>query len=219
MTRTDTTTDQARRRARRQLGVLAVLAVALLMLVAAAAWLAVRRFDDRPPTGSPPSATPTATTDHLVERRRVEWREVAGVRLPFSPVHGPHLTKNGRAAGYSHSRQGAAVAAVQVLARTSPSAGPRVYWPVVGEQVIGTDAGTMAAALDQQYEQLRARATSPVPEGEPLPDNDASVAGFAVTLQWADGDWRAVAPPAGDWGTVSQLLATAPAGLLAYQAA
>jgi len=228
-------TDPTQRRARRQLiGVVAV----LVAVVAVGALVAVHVLGQQEPGRSKPKTAP-------ISKAAVVWRDVAGVRLPFSVVHGPLLTGQNQAAGYSRTRQGAALAAVQVLARTSATAGPDVYRPVLGNQVTGADRGALWARLDQQYRQLRQQYGVTVQDGAPLPGNDATVAGyrveeyqgdravvdvvltapdlgaeqvvaFGVRLQWRDGDWRVAAPRDGDWGAVARTLDRAPAGLLDY---
>ena len=240
----DTADDPARRRARRRL--LTASAGAVLVL-AAATLVAVRLLGSHGPEAGHPSPAPP-TRSASPGRPALTWRDVAGVRLPFSPTHGPRITDHGHAAGYSRTRQGAALAAVQVLARTSATAGPDVYRPVLGEQVTGPNTVAMGEHLDDRYEQLRRRpGNEAVRDGAPIPGNNATVAGylidsygpaagtasvevllgtpdvgpgqvvtFAVTLQWIDGDWRVVAPPTGDWGTVASLLDTTPPRTLDY---
>jgi len=240
----DTAADPARRRARRRL--LTATAGAVLALVAGTL-AAVRLLGSHGPEAghlSPAARTRSASPG----RPALTWRDVAGVRLPFSPTHGPRVIDHGHAAGYSRTRQGAVLAAVQVLARTSATAGPDVYRPVLGEQVIGPNTVAMGEQLDDRYERLRRRPSNePIRDDAPIPGNNATVSGylidsydqasgtasvevllgtpdvrpgqvvsFAVTLRWTDGDWRVVAPPTGDWGTVASLLDTAPTGTLDY---
>jgi hypothetical protein len=245
-------TDPTRRRARRQL---AALAVAVTLVLAAVGLLTVRLLDHRapdtgagtlgsqsvPPSPSSPSARAAAAGGD------VRWQDVAGVRLPFSPAHGPRNTGRGRAAGYARTPLGAALAAVQVLARTSTTAGPGVYRPVLTSQVTGANAGALARRVDEQYQQLRRAGGGAVRDGDPVPGNNATVAGylldsydeaagtalvevllgsgelpsgqviaFALDVQWTGGDWRVVAPPAGDWGTLARTLPGTPSGTLEY---
>jgi hypothetical protein len=173
---TTTPLDPARR-ARRRLAALAA-AVALLLFavtLVAVRWQRTHTADAGP---APSASTPRPPSN------AVTWRDLAGVSLPFSPVHGPRVTDHGRAAGYSHTDQGAALAAVQVLMRTSASAGPGIYRPILDTQVIGSNREILARGLDAQYQQLRRQATVPVHDGGPLPGNDAAVAGYIAT----DGD-------------------------------
>jgi hypothetical protein len=224
------------RNGRRALVVLGVLAVVAGLL---GAYLLGRGTDDPATAPAPaPTITQTAAAD-------VQLRSVAGVLLPFSATHGPRITSDGRAAGYSRSELGAAIAAIQVLARTSPSAGSDLFDPVLASQVTGTNLAAMKLAVSDSYQQLRA--TTSVPDGEPVPGNDATVSGyvvrsygdtaasvdvvlasstlsssgqfvsFAVSLIWQSDDWRVIAPPNGDWGSVSTTLGALPPGLQRYE--
>jgi hypothetical protein len=160
--------------------------------------------------------------------------DVAGVRVPVSPTHGPRFLDAGRAAGYTHDAAGAALAAVQVLTRTSPTVAPEVYQPILAEQLTGPNV----EALERR---LRTA-------GRPgVASNDATVPGYLITdfrpgsptavvdvlltatslpagqavdltvsLQWSDDDWRVLAPPDGGWGAVASILTALPPGRLDY---
>jgi hypothetical protein len=176
----------------------------------------------------------------------VTWRELAGVRLPFSRLHGPRIINSGQAAGYSRSEQGAAFAAVQVLARTSATVGPLIYEPILATQVTGVNLPAMKLAITDEYE--RRRAASGVDEGAPVPVPGTSIIGyvmaaygpqsdsatvdvvitstslqpsgqsiaFHVGLLWQGDDWKVIAPPNGDWGSVATALGAPPPGLIQY---
>lgn len=192
-------------------------------------------------------ASPAATAPRAAAAAPdVTWAPVAGVDLPVSRLHGPRRTAGGAAAGYSRSAPGAAIAAVQVLVRTSPGAGPGVFDPVLAEQVTGPDLPSMLLVTRDEYERLRAQAGSA--PGAPAQQATARVAGyvvraldleagdatvdvvlsspdldaegrsvaFRVDLRWTQDDWRVVAPPGGDWGAVATPLGGLPAGLLTY---
>ena len=166
------------------------------------------------------------------------------MRLPVSLAHGPHDQTNGRASGYSRRMEGAALAAAQVLLRTSATAGSAVFLPVLASQVAGANTPAFKASTLEQYQQLRTQ--TGVPAGEPIPNADARVAGyvvrsysdtvatvavvvdspalrasarlisFVISLSWSYGDWRVLAPPRGDWGSVATQLGAPPAGMLTY---
>jgi hypothetical protein len=188
-----------------------------------------------PATGS---QTPTFPPD-------VTWVPVAGVKLPVSRLHGPRSVTAVTASGFTRSELGAALAAVNVLVRSSAGAGPNIYEPTITQQVTGANVAAMKLLADEQYERLRAG--SAVPEGAPIL-GDAEVRGFrilafgnaqptarvgvvfaspdlrargllvqsVVQLQWSYDDWRVVAPPRGDWGAVTTTVSTEPAGMLTY---
>jgi hypothetical protein len=232
--------DPARIRARRTLIALAAaVAVALTMVaVVVARLLAAGQGDDGPPDGQHAAPTSVVPRRTPAGTRQVGWVDVAGVQVPVSAVHGPHVLDGGRAAGYTHDAPGAALAAVQVLTRTSPTTGPAVYRPVLAEQVIGVNTEALAVNLDHASPRGLSR--------EAAPRNDATVAGYQVTtyhqdgttavidvllsspripagqavdftieVRWLDADWRVLAPPKGDWGAVATVV-TVPDDTLDY---
>lgn len=231
-----------RRRSQALLAGVAVVVVAALVAAGVIVTLAVTNRDRTPITATGPhGASGSGSGD-------VSWVRVAGVALPVSRTHGPWITRRGRAAGYSRSATGAAFAAVQVLIRTSPAAGPHVFEPVLASQVTGEHVGAMKSATAEEYEQLSTQYG--VEDGDPIPGGDARVLGyristydagtgrawmdvilsspqlgsstevadFEVELRWAGDDWRVVAPDDGDWSTAATLLGSPPAGMQAYGA-
>ena len=133
-----------------------------------------------------------------------------------------------------------------MLIRTSATAGPDVFEPMMAAQVSGVNAAAMKLALADVYQQLLARAG--VPEGAPIPGTTARVIGYEVTdyrpaagaaavdvvltssdlgtgsryltfrlqLLWQGEDWRVVAPPGGDWASVANTTAEPPPQLRYY---
>ncbi|NLT55288.1 MAG: hypothetical protein GXX79_12165 [Actinomycetales bacterium] len=114
----------------------------------------------------------------------MSWTAVGGVLLPASRLHGPRIASDGRAAGYSRSEAGAALAAVQVLMRTSPTAGPLIYRPILAGQLTGANTAALRQTLDAQYAALReqAEATGGVrlPDGAPIPGANARIRGYRL---------------------------------------
>lgn len=225
------------RRARATLGLLAAAAAVLITALVVLAYVLVRDQEDATATeASPVPGSHQATTADIA------WESVAGVDLPVSRAHGPRATGDGRAAGYSASELGAALAAVHILVRTGSNVGPDIYEPTITQQVTGANAAAMKVLTDQQYQQLRA--TIGVEDGAPLPGGNAEVLGyrvaafaadsatvevvmtspdlggqvvrFGVVLRRSANDWQVVAPPRGDWGSVITTLSTAPDGTLRY---
>jgi hypothetical protein len=221
----------------------AVVGLGVLLVVALVVVLA-RSSDDN---AAAPADTPHQTEPAEASVPAFRWDEVAGVRVPWSATHGPRIVEGGEASRYSRSEQGAALAAAQVLMRTSASAGSDVFLPAIATQVTGPNTAAMKATLLQQYERLRVQAA--VADGAPIPGADGLITGyrvaaydadagtatvdvvvdsavlrtrgqllsFAVSLLWAYDDWRVLAPPRGDWGAVATQLGTPPAGLQLYE--
>lgn len=233
---TSTSTD-GQRRARVTLVLLAAATAALLTAVVVLAYVSLRDPEDAAgiPTTAAPSSPPSATAD-------MTWEPVAGVDLPVSRTHGPRSTDGGRAAGYSDSELGAALAAVHILVRTGANVGPDIFEPTITQQVTGANAAAMKMLTNQQYQQRRV--ASRVQDGDPLPGGNAEVLGyriaafaddnatvqvvmsapdlggqvltFDVVLRRAADDWQVVAPPRGDWGAATTTLSAAPEGMLRY---
>ena len=231
---------EQRRRSRRLLATGAAASVVFAVLVAAGIYLLLRGGGT--PAEAPPSASAPATPSK--PSADISWVEVAGVDLPVSRMNGPHAVTPATASGFSNSELGAALAAVHVLIRSSAAAGPNIYGPTIARQVVGTNVKAMKLLADQQYQQLRQQAG--VADGAPVvgdavvrgyrigsfsSDQAATVQvylasaqlaaqsqllQFDIQLLRADGDWRVVAPPGGDWGSVSTTLASAPGGMLGY---
>ena len=108
------------------------------------------------------------------------------------------------------------------------AAGPRVYRPTIKEQLVGPDAKALADNVDADYQRRRANAGvrdgDPLPDtraelagyriesyqndsaflrllvSSPGPDARSTVyVDFRVEVRWTDGDWRVIAPVAGQW--------------------
>ena len=231
-----------------------LIASALILTVLAGVTVMVARLTHSTPADAAnrpsrpsPSSTPTDPAE-ADSNGYISWVDVAGVQVPVSKLHGPRITDHGRAAGYSHSPQGAAIAAVQVLARASATAGPNVYVPILTSQVTGSNVADLTLNLDAEYGRLHTQRG--VQSGQPIPGNDGTVLGyiitgyellessatievvltapqlqaagqvivFTVSLTWANDDWRVFAPPRGDWSSIARTLGAAPSGMLDYRA-
>jgi uncharacterized protein YceK len=186
---------------RRAQGTLAGIAILALLVIVLATALLLRGDGSGavtpqqvPRSGQPSAPASSTPAPTLTQTGEVRWQDVAGVQLPFSAVDGPHRTADGLAAGYSHTQAGAALAAIQFLARTSATAGPNIYQPVLDHQVTGSNLPAMRLLLDQQYHQLQAKVG--VAEGAVIPGNDATVAGYLVRAYSvrSDGQDAATAP-------------------------
>jgi hypothetical protein len=212
----------ARRRTRRRLG----LAVGAVAAVAVLGWVAGLHLTGKhpgPDPADPPSVDVAAVAGLPAD---IGWVRVAGVDLPVSASAGPADTQRGRARRFARTPDGAVIAALHLLVRTTPYVGPAVFVPTLHEQVAGPDAPTLLAVVTNDYRRLAREVGAPrdAPIG-PLP---ARFTGYAVTtvdvhtigvdvltttptpdgavhavasveLTWINGDWALVAPPAGRW--------------------
>jgi hypothetical protein len=137
----------------------------------------------------------------------LRFQDVGGLTLPFSPVDGPLRVNGPIAAGYSHTPQGAVIAAMQLAQRIA--FGPD-YRQVVGEQVTG-DPSVKATIINYRAThpqdnpaQLAAELAPPVgfrvetytPDRATVvllnhPGSNAGgfVAGRGAVV-WSDGDWK-----------------------------
>jgi hypothetical protein len=158
----------------------------------------------------------------------VLWSGFYGVELPVSAQAGPHDTRGSVATGFAHSPLGALLAAVNIGVRANAQWGPRIFTAVIRGQVIGPDAAALLASCQAAYDQ--AAQSAGVTGGQPLGTVDVTEQAFrwitytpaaaildlavagpgasgatvraSVQMQvvWDGGDWKAVAPPGGDWG-------------------
>src|SRR5947209_8307011 len=77
--------------------VIVLVAAVVLAAIAVVALLWVTHSPPSPPRTAPANAS--ASTSSAPVAADVAWRQVAGVALPFSRLHGPRITTSGQAAG------------------------------------------------------------------------------------------------------------------------
>lgn len=223
-------TYAARRRRRwrrcRRLAVLAVVAMA----VALAAQHAIHSRQAAGVTASrPASAGPGSTARRDLTGPGFRWLDFHGIQLPVSSTVGPHRIHNGLSGGFTDTRLGAVVAAVNIVVRTSAQWGPGIYRPTITHHVVGPAARALLAADNSGYAALRAaahvapgqpagrgyavevayRLISYTPESATVaivsegPSGTGREAQAVTRIQarWQRGDWRVVAPPDGTWSS------------------
>lgn len=165
------------------------------------------------------------------------WAHVSGVAIPVSAAAGPYHQTSGLAAGFSHDRAGAVLAATHLLLRLTPQVGPAVFGPTLRTQVSGPNTAALTEQVNAQYRQLCTQAG--VAPGGPVGDLTATYVGYTiqlysdttalltvltdaprtgqpplyiasvVQLAWVDGDWTLVAPAGGIWDqSITQVAAT-----------
>ncbi len=185
---------------------------------------------------TPAAASATAAG---VSQAGLRWVDFHGVRLPVSASAGPgRESPDGAAAGFADTPLGAALAALHITVRLDARFGPRVYRPTLAGQVTGPDKAAAAANVEAAYAAHRrvsgtppGQATGPVYvtvvgfRFEAFTPASALVhllllapagtaagwaqADYRAELRWAEGDWRLVAPPAGNWQAVLTVVADA----------
>jgi len=177
---------------------------------------------------SPAPVPPSGPQIPQVKLTGLRWKSFHGVELPVSSAAGPHDMRSGLASGFSDTPLGALLAAVNIGVRANAQWGPDVFGPTIRGQVTGPDGPALLAACQTAYDQ--ARPAAGVPPGQPLGPAYVSEEAFRwegytpasatvdivsagpggqnvtvraatrIEVQWRRGDWRVVAPPAGDWG-------------------
>ncbi|MBF6253913.1 hypothetical protein IU414_18330 [Nocardia farcinica] len=135
----------------------------------------------------------------------VSWQRVEGVPLPFSASDGPSRIDGAVAAGYSHTPQGAAIAALQISMRIlySPD-----YARILDAQAAISDGDRQqiltARSTQPRLDPVAVQASTVQPAGfkigaytgdaatvyyaYPRPSGSYRIARQAVV--WRDGDWR-----------------------------
>lgn len=203
----------------------------LAAVLVAAVVIAVWPSDDGPdattapppvPAGTSPTGgdTPLPTAIPSKPPTDVTWQLVGQKAVPVSRSAGPRSVRDGVAAGYARTPNGALVAAAQLSARSGHSTGRDSWEPTITRQFVpGADRDQLLASL------RAAPAATPAPgELSPLAGYvyqaytpDTAVIGLVyrssgaatyhvttTTMMWRDGDWKMVAPPGGSWLSVNR---------------
>lgn len=180
------------------------LAVVLVALLAAGAYLLGQGGGSATASGSP-----TASTAPVIS-----WSIVGGNEpVPASPVAGPRNTEGGLAKGFTHDTLGAALAAVNISSRLASEVGPQVYEATAREQCFG-DVETTVNQIRNSFTNAPPGAAKPsevwyrVASGDPTGDlvimsialktpESVERDGYAVldmTMRWVNGDWKMQVP-------------------------
>jgi hypothetical protein len=175
-------------------------------------------------TGTPGTAE---QTDPPTDLSGLRWSYYHGVMLPYSLTDGPRDTAAGLASGYSDTPAGALIAAVNIGVRASDQWGPAVYTTTIQNQVTGPDAAALLSTTQADYAQAAAAAhitggaglgnayvteeayrwvsyspayaVADIVSAGPGPQGTTVRASTTIGLIWSGGDWRLIAPPAGNW--------------------
>ncbi|ATL72544.1 hypothetical protein [Nocardia terpenica] len=179
-------------------------ALGTLAATAAAALLAVTGCGD----GGHESTTGPAAPDLNRAPAGVHWQTWQGVALPVSSTDGP-ADIDAAATGYSHTPQGAALAAIQHSIRTMLA--PDDSWPTIAARSLvplspGADAWKLTRVLVSKIKTDPAavpriagyKITSWSPGRAAVTVyttySDASVLASDTTVTWTAGDWRLLLP-------------------------
>ncbi|WP_239405200.1 hypothetical protein [Frankia sp. Cj3] len=177
-------------------------------------------------TGGPVLPDPGLPTLDFSDLR---WADFHGLALPVSPTAGPHTLADDRASGFAHTPLGAALAAINIAVRTDAGVGAYIFEPAIAEQTTGVDQPALlervrtTAAQHAVPARLTGRFSDPIfryagvrfdavtPDRIVLHLATAAETAAGTTvyasgrmeLRWERGDWRVVAPPGGNWDTVT----------------
>lgn len=173
-----------------------------------------------------PSATQSSPAPTAEAATAVSWQ---GAALPVHSVAGPRVFTATRAYGFAHDPLGAALAAVHISTHLDPYTGPRVFGPVIKEQVVAAPTDLLAtttrtyeaAARQRGYDDRTIAKGRPVlaPTGEirswaiedyrsdratvqllvASPNGDQVV--YRIPVRWVSGDWAVSLADAGEQAT------------------
>jgi hypothetical protein len=194
--------------------------------------------NSRPGT-APIRPVPRHSSSQLVSAagQGLTWASFHGIQLPASSTAGPRHFRAALAYGFADTPAGALLAAINIAVRTAAQWGPAIFTPVIARQVTGPDTAALLHADVSSYTAMRAathiRAGQPAGRGYAAevafrfeawtpaaavvdvvsagPANDGStvMAATRIEVLWQRGDWRVLAPPAGNWAnsatTISSL--------------
>ncbi|RMI30612.1 hypothetical protein [Nocardia stercoris] len=139
------------------------------------------------------------------------WQRVYGASVPFSTSDGPARIDNGLAVGYSHTPQGAALAAAQITYRLNARPADRDLYVrqvrVTAAQIAAYDKARSDGKLpDQQPERVTRYLVAPdafqienyaddlaivrLAARGPVTDGKQMWAAVRLVMVWEDGDWR-----------------------------
>lgn len=171
------------------------------------------------PEGSPDQALPTAIP--TTAPQGVRWELVGPLPAPFSDTAGPTQVTDTTASGFTHTPEGALIAAAQILVRVSLG---REYWEptIKGQLVPSQDRDQLLAQMATvDSSQVDPGALSRIAGFQYLSYTpDTAVIGLvmrapsagspqyhvlSLTLLWRDGDWQMQAPPGGAWVSVNRV--------------
>lgn len=176
------------------------------------------------PAGHPHS--PDGGTSLAAAGQCLRWSDFHGIELSASPAAGPHHALGGLVSGFTDTPPGALLAAVNIAVRTAADWGPSIFRPTIANQVTGRSSLALLRAALHDYAQASrsgrtpaqpaasqdacrflaftpATATIDLVTSGPATNSTPVLVMTTLRVLWLRGDWRLVAPPAGNWARAS----------------
>ncbi|MEX5638049.1 hypothetical protein AB1460_37335 [Parafrankia sp. FMc2] len=178
----------------------------------------------QPEDTAPAGAATTAPTEiGFVDTELYELP--GGERIARSPSAGPSRLDNNLATGFTRTPLGAVVAGINIAGRADGSLGEPIYRPTIERQVIGDGQVDLLRRVHRDG-RPDVPATGEQTDGTGVgshgftlhayTDDEATIsyllvatrgsqhkyAVYRLTVRWVDGDWKLLAPPNGDFGSV-----------------
>ena len=170
--------------------------------------------------------SPNGGTSLAAAGQGLRWSHFHGIELPASPAAGPRHARGDLTSGFTDTPRGALLAAVNIAVRTAADWGPSIFRPTIANQVTGGNALALLRAALHDYAQASrsggtpaqptaseeayrflaftpATATIDLVTSGPAANGDLVLVMTTLRVVWLRGDWRLVAPPAGDWAKAS----------------
>lgn len=177
-------------------------------------------------SGSPQQASPDSPAIALPTAAPggVTWRLIGQVAVPFSSTDGPQRVTDTSASGFARTPVGALVAAVQISTRAGYSAGQPSWEATIRDQFVASadrdallailrdaaEAGQQPAAAGELSQVAGFRYLSYTSDtaviGLVRRTPQGSYAMTTLTVSWQSGDWRLMAPAAGQWPSATSVL-------------
>lgn len=179
------------------------------------------------PEGGHRRRSPAGATSLATAGQGLSWTSFHSIELPVSASAGPHHARGGLASGFTDTPRGALLAAVNIAVRTAAEWGPAIFRPTIASQVTGPNAPALLRADIRSYAQARrisagqpsrpaaaeeayrflayapATATMDLVTSGPATDGSPVLVVTQLRVIWLHGDWRLIAPPAGNWARAS----------------
>lgn len=158
------------------------------------------------------AGTTSTSVDPSAAPADISWNSWQGVNLPTSAVDGPTTVDGDVAAGYAHSPQGAALAAIQGTLRLAMA--PDTSWPAVANSVAAPGEGRDSYAVNRALVTV----TGPAPAGSApqikgfrvqdytptrtvvniaAAQPDTTLVAATQTMVWSGEDWKILLPAPG----------------------